>query len=361
MWSFLTGGMSTAPAALPPLGSPFSGQSHLESMIVGDILGEIPDEVVTPELALRVPEVKRALQAHTSLVAPLKFAVHDNGSSTPRDTQPYWVENCAYPAVSPYLRWKGCVSDLFLYGWALLGAEVGEGDLPRDMIHIPRTLWDFTKEGGVEVNEAIPANYRQRLILIPLGANGLFIDGIDSIRQARKLEHARQRRLDAPPPATELHITDARFDEMTTDEKRQLSKDYSENRKDYSTSVTPSYMEVKDHSSTGTVDLFESGMNSLRIQLAMHGGVPASFLEAGKEGGSAGAMSYSNEGDRQSELWIFGSAEFAYAITSRLSLPDVVGENAEVRADLSAFAVPAPTTLTPETAPEPETPGAIND
>ncbi len=353
--------MTVAPAALPPLGSPFAGPSHLESAIVADIFGEIPDEVVTPELALRVPEVKRALQAHTSLVAPLKFAVHDNGSDTPRDEQPFWASNSDYPAVSPYLRMKGVVSDLFMYGWALLGAEVGDNDLPRDMIHIPRNLWDIDpKTGNVEADEAIPARYRQRLILIPLGANGLFADGIDSIRQARKLEHARQRRLDAPPPATELHITDPRFDEMTADEKRQLSKDYSENRKDYATSVTPSYMEVNDHSSTGSVDLFESGMNSLRIQLAMHGGVPASFLEAGKEGGSSGAMSYSNEGDRQSELWIFGSAEFAYAITSRLSLPDVVGEDAEVRADMSAFAVPAPTTLTPETAPEPQTPGAIN-
>lgn len=345
--------MTVAPPALPPLGSPFSGPSHLESAIVGDIFGEIPDEVVTPELALRVPEVKRALQAHTSLIAPLKFSVHDNGSATPREVQPYWVANSDYPAVSPYLRMKGVVSDLFMYGWALLGAEVGDDDLPRDMIHIPRNMWDIDKDGSVTADEAIPASYRQRLILIPLGANGLFTDGIDSIRQARKLEHARQRRLDAPPPATELHITDARFDEMTDDEKRAFSKNYSDNRKNYATSVTPSYLEVKDHSSTGSVDLFESGMNSLRLQLAMHGGVPASFLEAGKEGGSAGAMSYSNEGDRQGELWLFGSSEFAYAITSRLSLPDVVGENAEVRADLTPLAVPAPTALSGETPIEP--------
>ncbi|WP_390178102.1 hypothetical protein [Microbacterium sp. MTN4-26] len=337
--------MAPAPAALV---SPWATTDSLEKAIVGDVFGEIPAEVITPEIALRVPEVSRALQAHQALVAPLAFERFTGG--TKDATQPYWVTNSAYPGMSPWLRWKGVVRDLFLHGYALLGAELDDAtDLPRDVVHIPYQFWTIDSAGSITVDDAsVPLQYRQRLILIPLGSNGLLVDGIDSVRQARKLELARQSRLDAPPVGTELHITDARFDEMTKAEKRDLAKSYAEGRQNGSVSVTPSYIDVKERGTSGQLDLFETGMNSLRLQLAMHAAVPASFLEAGKEGGSAGAMTYSNENDRHSELWTFGSAAFAYAITARLSLDDVVGPDSEVRADLAHFSVPAPSAIDPE-------------
>jgi hypothetical protein len=331
--------------------SPIAPPNSLESAIVGDFFGELPSDVITEQVALRVPEVKRALQAHTSLVAPLKFSVFQDGEELA--TQPLWVTNSA-SGISPYIRWKGCVRDLFLHGWALLGAKLGADNLPEDLLHIPRDLWGISSDGLVEIDESIPAAYRNP-ILIPLGANGLLSDGIDSIRQARVLELARQNRLATPPAATELHLNNPLHDEMTKKEKEALSKSYSENRNKYSVAVTPSYIDVKDHNGQ-TVDLFEAAMNSLRIQIANHAGVPASFIEGGREGGEGSAITYSNENTKQSELWVFGSAEFAYAITARLSMDDVVGPNAEVRADLSSFMNPPATELAPETTPEAETP-----
>ncbi len=341
---------------MPTLASPIAPANSLEQAIVGDFFGEIPAEVITEQIALRVPEVKRALQAHTSLVAPLHFTVYRDGLEA---EQPFWVANSA-SGISPYIRNKGTVKDLFLYGWALWGAEIGDGDLPKDFIHIPRDFWSVAADGSIEVDESIPARFRQRLVMIPLGANGLLADGIDSIRQARALELARQTRLAAPPAATELHLTDSKFDEMTKAEKEALSKSYSENRNKYSVAVTPSYIDVKDHQAN-TVDLFEAAMNSLRIQMANHAGVPASFIEGGREGGEGSSITYSNENTKQSELWVFGSAEFAYAITARLSMDDVVGPNAEVRADLSSFMNPPAVELSPETSTEPVEAPAITE
>ena len=332
----------------PALASPFAPQSHLEQAIVGDIFGEIPAEVITEQVALRVPEVKRALQAHTSLVAPLKFAVTRDGEDVAQ--QPLWVTNSA-SGISPYIRAKGTVKDLFLYGWALWGAELGDDDLPHDFMHIPRDFWSVGPEGSINVDESIPTKYRQRLVLIPLGTNGLLVDAIDSIRQARALELARQTRLATPPAATELHVNNPAMDEMTKQEREALAKSYSENRNKYSVAVTPSYLDVKNHQNS-QVDLFEAAMNSLRIQIANHAGVPASFIEGGREGGQGSAITYSNESTKQSELWVFGSAEFAYAITARLSLDDVVGPNAQVSADLSSFMNPPAVELTPESAPD---------
>lgn len=337
-------GAPTVVAQPPALSSPFSTSDSLEAAIVGDIFGELPNEVITPEIALRVPEVNRALQAHNALVAPLKFEVYRDGEKVA--DQPQWVTSSAY-GVPTFIRNTGVVSDLFLFGWALLGAELGADGLPSDLLYIPRNFWVMDEAGSITVDPAIPSRYTQRLIPIPLGSRGLLVDGIDSIRQARKLELARQARIDAPPAATELHLTNAIYDEMTNAEKAALSKSYAESRNKFAVSVTPSYIDVKEHNGQA-VDLFESGMNSLRLQLAMHSGVPASFLEAGKEGGANGQMTYTNDNGKASELWVFGSARFAYAITARLSMDDVVGPGAEVRADLSDFMVPAPQTLSPE-------------
>ena len=333
--------VSSLPANLT---SPWADPNNLMPAIVGT-LWDFPDELVTSEIALRVPEVNRALQAHQALVSPLKFLVYKDGVEA---DQPFWVTNTD-SGIAPFIRWNGVVKDLFLHGAAVLGAELDAFGLPRDLIHVPRAHWNIDKDTGTVVIDpnVIPAQYRQRAIYIPLGSNGLLADGIDSIRQARKLESARQKRIDTPPAATELHITDTSRDEMTAEERADLAQSYATNRNKYAVSVTPSYLDVKDHNGQ-KVDLFEEGMNSLRLQLAMHSGVPASFLEAGKEGGTPGQMSYTNENGKSSELWVFGSAKFAYAITARLSLDDVVGPNAEVRADLSDFVVPSPSQLSPE-------------
>lgn len=352
LYSFLTGGQKLASAQTPTMiASPFGGPSdYIQEAIVNDWFGELAEdatEVVTPELALRIPEVKAALRAHTSLVAPLKFEVYHNGEKDAE--QPFWVANTDYPVSSPYLRQKGLVTDLFLYGWALLGATVDPAtDLPRDMVHVAFSLWDIDHNtGSITLHDSVPMAYRQRLILISLGTNGLFVDGIDSIRQARKLERARQLRLDSPPPGTNIHISDQQKKAMSNAEKREIAKGFSANRRESNVVVTVDGQELKDIGGQ-KLDLFESAMNSLRIQIANHAGVPASFLEAGKEGGSNGQLSYSNTADKNSELWLFGASEYAYAIAARLSQADVVGPDAEVRVDLTPITFPAPTELDPE-------------
>ena len=333
------------PLSAPALASPFSSSDSLETALVTDFFGEVPDEVVTPEIALRVSEVSRALQAHQAMVASLKFEVYRDGVKA--DVQPFWVGNSGIFGISPHVRMMGVVQDLFLFGQALLGATLGADDLPQDLLHIPRAMWTVEADGSITVDEGIPSAYRQRLIWVPLGMNGVMVNAIDSIRKARKLELAQQNRLDTPPPATELHITDTSRDEMTKKEREALAKSYAESRRKHATAVTPSYLQVIDHNGE-KVDLFESAANSIRIQLAGHAQVPASFLEAGKEGGSNGQLSYSNTNDKNSELFLFGSSFYLRAIEGRLSMDDVVGPGAEVRADLTPITtIPAPSVNDP--------------
>lgn len=348
MWSWLTGStaatVSPAPSALA---SPLASSDSLEAALVTDFFGELPSEVITQEVAGRVPEIKKALTAHQALVSPLRFEKYAAGERV--SAQPYWVGACGYRGTSRLIALKMLVAELFWHGEAVLAARLDTEGNVYDWVAIPRKLWRYNPEtSSFDLDPSLPAEYRMRAIYVPLGENGVLVDGVDSIRQARKLELARQARLDAPPAATELHITDPARDEMTPKEREKLARSYSQNRSKYSVAVTPSYVEVKERGISGQLDLFESAKNSLRLELAMHGAVPASFVEGGREGGSAGQMTYQNENGQPSEVWQFGSARFAYAIAAALSGDDVVGPNAEVRFDASALAVPAPTLYDPE-------------
>ena len=91
--------------ALPTqLASPWAEPSNLMPAIVGE-LWDFPVELVTPEIALRVPEVNRALQAHQALVAPLKMSVYRDDEELAE--QPYWVSNTD-SGIPRYICWTRC-------------------------------------------------------------------------------------------------------------------------------------------------------------------------------------------------------------------------------------------------------------
>ncbi|WP_314473864.1 hypothetical protein [uncultured Microbacterium sp.] len=348
-YSFLTGGMRLAQSATPMLASPYSGD-HLAQAIVSDYFGQLPGEAVDRVVARRVPEVRRALAAHQALVTKLRFEKYAAGTPAARsEDQPFWVSSCSYPGMSRWLAVKQLVEELYWEGFGVLGCWLDTEGLVYDWISIPRHLWELDRKTlQYVIHESVPAQFRMRAVPVPLGSSGILVDGIDSIRQARKIEIARQARLDSPPAATELHVTDTAYDNMEIDEQRTLIANYKEGRNKSSISVTPSYIDVKERGISGTLDLFEEAKNSVRIDLAMHTGVPLNFVGAAKEGGSGGSVQYQNVNGETSELWTFGSSEYATAIAAALSADAVVGEGAEVRADASAFAVPAPLSIDPE-------------
>ncbi|WP_288967659.1 hypothetical protein [uncultured Microbacterium sp.] len=350
LFNFLTGGVRLTQSAAPMLASPYSGD-HLTQAIVSDYFGQLPGEAVDRVVARRVPEVRRALAAHQALVTKLRFEKYAAGTPAARsEEQPFWVSSCSYPGMSRWLAVKQLVEELYWEGFGILGCWLDTEGLVYDWISIPRHLWELDRKTlQYVIHESVPPQFRMRAVPVPLGSSGILVDGIDSIRQARKIEIARQARLDSPPAATELHITDPAFDGMELEESQKLIANYKDGRNKSSISVTPTYIEVKERGTSGSLDLFEEAKNSVRIDLAMHTGVPLNFVGASKEGGgSGGNVQYQNVNGETSDLWTFGSSEYAVAIAAALSADVVVGEGAEVRADASAFAVPAPLSIDPE-------------
>lgn len=331
---------ASRPAVPTTPASPWSDQDALQTALISELFGT-DTNAITRDIAMRVPGLKRAIQVHQDIVAAMPLVQYKDGVKV--SPQPRWLQNSA-SGIAPLLRTKGLVKDLALEGFALLGCEVATDGSITDAVHIPKaTHWQFTGDGVVELTRLVDPRYLGKLILIPLGDSGILTDAVDTIRQARALDHARTTRLSSPAAGTELHITDDTRDEMTAKEQMRTVKRYSDQRRQTSVSLTPSYLEVKEHGDK-PVDLFESATNSIRLDIANHAAVPASIIEGARNSGS-GDMTYSGKGDERSELYDLGSRQFADAITARLSLDDVCPEGEYIAFDKSEmFAVPTPTT-----------------
>lgn len=321
------------------IASPWSGPNDLAEFAQAEIFGDIAAAgIVTRAQAKRVPGMKRALDLHTGIVAGLNFEQRDGDTVTKE--QPAWLTSSA-SGLSPYLRWYGVTADLFWNAWACLGFTADMSDC----IHIPYGLWGVDETGTVKIDPSIATAYRARPVAIPLGYDeaGVLVDARDTIIAARTIERVWMQRVKNPAPATELHITDSQYDNMTRRERRRIVKNWNAERQldDGQTALTQSFIEVKGLGQT-SADLFEKGRNASRLDIANHTSLPASLLEGARDGGGSD-INYSNDAGKRNELYDFGSKRYVQAIEARLSLDDVCAPGLSIRADLSnLMAFPSP-------------------
>jgi len=343
----------TAPPVVQPLSiaSPWAPQDALVTFALDDALGGLLSSSVamTRDIALKIPAVKRAHGIHVRAFARLPFYLMDNNVRVPE--QPKWLTNSA-SGVSPYHRMYGLGSDMFFNGWGCLGFTA---DM-TDCLHIPFGLWSVRDDGSIEVDEQqVPAKYRARPVAIPVGygENGLLVDGIDTLREARQIEAAYVDRLNNPVPLTVLGIPLETWQSWTPAERKKYRDQYVDGRKANNGAVALKVsefpIEFPDAASNG-VDLFETGRNANRLDIANHTDTPASLLEGVRQGGAGGGteVRYTGvqNGAARGELWDFGKASaFTSAFEARMSLDDICPPGLSIRADLSHMqAIPAPDT-----------------
>lgn len=301
---------------------------------------------VTRDIALRVPAVKRAHGIHCTLFAQTPFHQTD-ATGVPTAVQPEWLVN-SQSGISPYHRKFGIASDLFFNGWAALGFNADRSDA----LHLPFGSWTVRSDGSVDVDKAIiPEHYTAQVVVIPLGygENGLLIDGVDTIREARLIESAYMDRLENPVPLTVLGIPKDVWESWTLEERKQYRDQWVEGRSGKNGSVATKVQEFSvDFPGEVPVDLYESGRNAVRLDIANHTGSDANLLEGVKQGGRGGTeMRYSGvaNGATRNEMWDYSKGkQFVLAFEARMSLDDVCGEGLAIRGDLSNFlSTPQPT------------------
>lgn len=348
----------TTPAAPLAISSPWTPQDSLVTFAFDQALGGLLEDaaqVLTREVCLRVPAIKRAHGIHCTEFASIEFYEMQNAVRV--TDQPAWLTSGA-SGVSPYHRRFGVASDLFFWGWACLGFTA---DL-TDALHIPFGLWKIEDDGSVWIDpDKISgdwAKYRARPVVIPLGygENGVMVDGIDTIKEARQIELAYVDRLNNPVPLTILDIPFDVWQAWEPEERAAFRDQWITNRKSTNGSVAmkPDTFGVEMPGQV-EVDLYESGRNAVRLDIANHTSTPASLLEGVRQGGSGGGteMRYTGvqNGASANELWRFGLARrMTLAFEGRMSLDDVSAPGRSIRGDLShVFSIPeAPTNPTSE-------------
>jgi hypothetical protein len=335
---FFLGG--PAQSATSGLLSWYSPQDSIQSIFVADALPVAPDSI-TRDAVLRVGPVKRAHDITCTVLADMAWLQHEG--DTQLADQPDWLVTTRSGIPPRDLRWA-VTSDLFMSGWAAIGFELGADGMPADAIHIPRALWSIEDDGTIKVSTKVSPTYRQRVVPIRLGygSNGMMVDAIDDIKAAMAIGGAYRDRIDNPIAQTILTLVGERWDAWSPEEREQFRQLWITGRssKGGSTAMKPDWVTV-DTSGDLPADLFESGRNGNRIDLANHAGLPASLLEGVRQGGSGGGteMRYTGvqNGAQRSEVWDFGLSKYASAVAARLSLDDVCPKGQSIRVDTSQF------------------------
>ncbi|WP_096359423.1 hypothetical protein [Microbacterium sp. TPU 3598] len=344
------------PSAVLQITSPWTPQDSLQSFTADALKGVLGDGVnqqLTREIALRIPGVKRAHGIVCTQLAGIPFFQMDGDARD--EGQPKWLTTSA-SGVSPYHRTYGAASDWFFYGWACFGFTARPADDPEaDCLHIPMGLWWMDNNGDVHCDsDLVDDAYKTYLVAVQLGygENGLLVDGKDTLNQARKIEEAYLNRLDNPIPLTVLRIKDDLYFSYSKAQRATIRDEWNEGRRKNSTGLLPKdAMDVDLPGANVATDLYETGRNAVRLDIANHASLPASLLEGVRQGGSGGGteMRYQGKGENgaeRSELWDYGPAKrMLLAFEARMSLDDVVPSGKSIRGDLSnMFATPDPTT-----------------
>lgn len=342
----------TAPPVVQPLSiaSPWAPQDALLTFALDDALGGLLTDSVamTRDVANRIPGVKRAHGIHVGMFAEIPFFQMDGATRTPE--QPEWLTS-SRSGVAPYHRMWGLGSDMFYNGWGCLSFTADMSDC----LHVPFGMWGVNDDGQVWVDkDRVPAEYRAHPVAIPVGygENGLLNDGIDTLREARQIEAAYVDRLNNPVPLTILGVPLDTWQGWTPEERKEYRDQYVNGRKASNGAVALTVAEFPVEfpaAASGGVDLFESGRNAVRLDIANHTSTPAGLIEGVRQGGSGGGteVRYSGiaNGAGRHELWDYGLAKrFTLAFEARMSLDDIVPSGLSIRGDLTNLVtVPSPT------------------
>ena len=329
--------------------SPFQPSDALEQIALAELYKN-QTAGITPmsrELALRIGAVKRAHGLHVTLFSQTPFYRMDGDKRA--DDQPGFLTD-SRSGMSPYHQKVALASDLFFNGWA---CQAFTPDL-SDSAYVPYGQWGVDPATGDTIvsPDAVPARYTLALA-IPMGygENGLLVDGADTIRQARAIDAAYNDRLQNPVPLTILNIPMDVWQGWTKKERGDFRDAWIRNRRSEngSTAMKPDSFGV-DMPGQTSVDLYESGRNAVRLDVANHTSTPASLLEGVRQGGSGGGseIKYSGveNGATRNELWDYGlGRRMVLAYEARLSLNDFMPLGASLRGDASNYlAVPSPPT-----------------
>jgi hypothetical protein len=323
-------GVSGASGYYPVNGIASLTPNSLATIHLPDLLGDHTWMPLTADDAMAVPAVMASLNLIAGQISRQPLVSYKDGEPLP--VQPTFLYR-TNGAVSPQMRVLFTLHDLILTGWSLWAVTRGADGAITDASRVPPKDWRFDSHGQVIIGNDVVDALDVILFYGPV-PGGLLSVGARTIRAARDLENTRSQRLRNPSAVTELHITD---DSTDIGEAAEYQEQWAEARRspNGSVAVTPNYIEVIEHG-TVEVSLLTEAQNSVAVNIAQILGLPSSLIDAAVTAGSGSAsLTYQNQQNQRSWWLDTGFALWASAISSRLSMDDVVPRGTYVDFDLT--------------------------
>lgn len=296
--------------------SPIAEKGHLETITWQNLLGIDPEhQPITRANAMSIPAVARGRAIITGAIARLPLVVmrgnhpHPDPGAFPQqldETRPNFQT----------LLWT--VDALLFYGrawWIITSRE--NGGRPNQIRFIPE--WETTVNDKGELTEAYnkPVNPADA-IRIDGPHEGFLNYASTPVRTALRLAKAALVASDSPVPAVELHQTGGT--PLTTSEAQELIAGYARARQNSGISYTNSTIETRTHGAHPE-NLLIDGRKAASLEIARALNLPAWALDAPSENSS---MNYTNVPARARELLDYTLTPYMEAITSRLSMDDIL-------------------------------------
>lgn len=333
----LTAAAATAPAGVGyPSGYRVDGiasstPNSLATIVLPDVLGDGTWAPLTAADAMSVPAVMAALNLIAGQISRQPLKAYKDGVEVA--TQPTFLYR-TNGAVSPQMRVLFTLHDLVLTGWSLWLVTRGVDFAITDATRVPLDRWHFDSKGQILVDNQTVDALDVILFYGPI-PGGLLSIGAQTIRQAQFVERIRMRNLRTPHAATVLRLTD---DGMDEDEVVQVRDNLADALRGPNGGVVvlPSWAELVDNG-VASADTLEVAQNAVAVNVAQLLGVPSALIDAAVASGNAASLTYQNVGQSRSWWLDTGFALWASAITSRLSMDDVVPRGTYVDFDLTSL------------------------
>lgn len=297
-----------------------SFENSLSTIVGPSGFGTVPGE----DEALSVPAVARAVQLYS--VASSKLPVVD--------APEWWTRGTG--ALSPELRCSAMVQSLFFHGKAVLWVSRDGLGTVTDFIVLPASAFSLDIFGRVLLKGAnLPPAVEPNIIFIKSLLPQGFLDfGKDAVKHYLGLRDSILSRSRNPIPVVELKIRDA-F-EVTAEELETARKNWQVARtsENGAVAVTPAGIDVIVHGDKADTAMLTEARNAVRLDVANFANINAALLD----GNNGTSDTYSNTLQNKDEFTDLSLDTFLIPIESRLSLPDVAGENgAPFRFDRAAL------------------------
>jgi len=318
--------------------SPWADGGNLGSLVLSDVYGaDIASRLpMSRGEALSIPAVSRARHLICSSIAQLPLiALSTTGQLA---TQPSWLYR-SDSDVSPYARLLSTVDDLIFFGVSLWAVKRGADGYPLDAVWIPADQWTIT-DGNILVNDE-PVDEREVILFDVPGYTGLLNVASRTLRGAIAIENAWISRVRNPVPLSVIKSTGQV--QLEQDEIDTLLRTYNAARRsdDGSTAYMPPELELEDHG-TADPELFISGRNSIRTDIASHLNIPTILLDGSP---AEASLNYVTQDGTRSRFYVETIPFWLDPIVQRLSMDDCVPRGQRVRADFSEplAQIPTPT------------------